>query len=102
MNSTGLNPADGSFVATTATRTLQDQPFVFDNITVALNKSPSAVYIYGNNINGDTGNGVGWLLLGDNANDHGSDLIAAGSAMIIRKAANGTGQPVYWTNAPTY
>jgi hypothetical protein len=34
--------------------------------------------------------------------DHGADLIAAGSALIIRKAANGTGLPVYWTNAPTY
>lgn len=102
LSSTGLNPADGSFVATTATRTLQDQLFVFDNSTVALNKSPSAIYIYGDNINGDTGNGVGWRVVGDNATDHGSDLIAAGSAIIIRKAGNGTGQPVYWTNAPTY
>ncbi len=102
LNSTGLNPADGSFVATTATRTLQDQLLVFDNTAVALNKSPSAIYIYGNNINGDTGNGVGWRLVGDNATDHGNDLIAPGSALIIRKAGNGTGQPVYWTNAPTY
>lgn len=102
LNSTGLNPADGSFVATTATRSLQDQLFVFDNTTVALNKSPSAIYIYGNNINGDNGNGVGWRVVGDNATDHGADLVASGSALIIRKAANGTGQPVYWTNSPTY
>lgn len=100
--STGLNPADGSFVATTATRSLQDQLFVFDNTTVALNKSPSAVYIYGDNLNGEPSNGVGWRIIGDNATDHGGDLIPAGSALIIRKAGNGTGQPVYWTNSPTY
>ena len=102
LNSTGLNTADGSFVATTATRTFQDQLFVFDNTVAAINKAPSAVYFYGNNVNGDPGNGVGWRVFGDNATDHGNDLIAAGSALIIRKAANGTGQPVYWTNAPTY
>ena len=101
LNSTGLDPADGSFVATTLTRSLQDQLFVYDNSTVALNKSPSAIYIYGNNINGGN-NGVGWRIVGDNATDHGSDQIPAGSALIIRKAANGTGAPVYWTNAPTY
>jgi Verrucomicrobium spinosum paralogous family TIGR02597 len=102
LNVTGLNPADNSFVATTQTRTLQDQLFVFDNTTVALNKSPSAIYIYGNNLNGDTNNGIGWRIVGDNMTDHGGDLIPSGSALIIRKAANGTGLPVYWTNAPTY
>jgi len=102
LNATGLNPADNSFVATTQTRTLQDQLFVFDNTTVALNKSPSAIYIYGNNLNGDTNNGIGWRIVGDNMTDHGGDLIPSGSALIIRKAANGTGLPVYWTNAPTY
>jgi len=102
LNGTGLNPADNSFVATTQTRTLQDQLFVFDNTTVALNKSPSVIYIYGNNLNGDTNNGIGWRIVGDNMTDHGADLIPAGSALIIRKAGNGTGLPVYWTNAPTY
>jgi uncharacterized protein (TIGR02597 family) len=102
LNSTGMNPTDGSFVATTQTRSLQDQLFVFDNTSVALNKSPSAIYIYGNNINGDPNNGIGWRIVGDNATDHGNDLVPAGSALIIRKAANGTGLPVYWTNAPTY
>jgi len=69
---------------------------------VTLNKSPSAIYIYGNNLNGDTNNGIGWRIVGDNMTDHGGDLIPSGSALIIRKAANGTGLPVYWTNAPTY
>ncbi len=100
LNATGLNPADGSFVATTQTRSFQDQLFVFDNSTVAINKSPSAVYFYSNNVNGS--GGIGWRIFGDNTTDHGNDLVAAGSALIIRKAANGTGLPVYWTNAPTY
>jgi uncharacterized protein (TIGR02597 family) len=102
LNSTGLNPGDGSFVATTATRSPKDELLVFDNTIVALNKSPSAIYIYGDNINGDSGNGVGWRVIGDNSTDHGNDVIRAGSAFIIRKAGNGTGQPVFWTNAPTF
>jgi uncharacterized protein (TIGR02597 family) len=102
LTATGLNPTDGSFVPTTSTRAFQDQLFAFDNIIVALNKSPSAVYFYGNNVNGDTGNGVGWRIFGDNATDHGNDLVPAGSALIIRKAGNGAGTPIYWTNAPTY
>jgi len=100
LNATGLNPADGSFVATTQTRSFQDQLFIFDNSTVAINKSPSAVYFYSNNVNGN--GGIGWRIFGDNTTDHGNDLLAAGSALIIRKAANGTGLPVYWTNSPTY
>jgi len=63
-------------------------------------KSPSAVYFYSNNVNGN--GGIGWRIFGDNTTDHGNDLLAAGSALIIRKAANGTGLPVYWTNSPTY
>ena len=100
LSATGLNPADGSFVATTQTRSFQDQLFVFDNSAVAINKSPSAVYFYSNNVNGV--GGIGWRIFGDNTTDHGNDLVAAGSALIIRKAANGAGLPVYWTNAPTY
>jgi uncharacterized protein (TIGR02597 family) len=102
LSDTGLNPTDGSFVATTQTRSFMDELLVFNNTAAALNKSPSAVYFYGSNVNGDTNNGVGWRILGDNSTDHGNDLIPAGSAIIIRKAANGTGGNVFWTNAPTY
>jgi uncharacterized protein (TIGR02597 family) len=101
LNNTGLNPADGSFVATTATRNFQDELFVFDNTVAAFNKSASAAYFYSNNVNGTTNN-VGWRLVGNNTADRGNDVIAAGSAIIIRKAANGTGGTVFWTNAPTY
>jgi len=103
LNNSGLNPTDGSFVATTLTRSFKDQLLVFNNGLATLNKSPSAVYFYSNNVNGSTNN-VGWRLVGDNTTDHGPDLIPAGSAIIIRKAANGTASPatVFWTNAPTY
>jgi uncharacterized protein (TIGR02597 family) len=101
LNDTGLNPTDGSFVATTDTRSFKDELLLFNNATTALNKSPSAIYFYSNNVNGTTNN-IGWRVLGDNTTDHGNDLIAAGSAIIIRKAANGTGGIVFWTNSPTY
>ncbi len=101
LNSTGLGPADNSFVATTATRSFKDELFVFDNSVASFNKSASAAYFYSNNVNNTTNN-VGWRLVGDNTTDHGNDMIPAGSAIIIRKAANGTGGTVYWTNAPTY
>ena len=101
LNSTGLNPSDSSFVGTTSTRSFQDQLLVFNNGAVALNKSPSAIYFYSNNVNNTTNN-VGWRLVGDNTTDHGPDIIPAGSAFIVRKAATATGQTVFWTNTPTY
>ena len=101
LNNTGLNPTDGSFVATTVTRTFKDELLLFNNATTALNKSPSAVYFYSNNVNGTTNN-VGWRVVGDNTTDHGNDLIPAGSAIIVRKASTASGATVFWTNAPTY
>ena len=101
LNNTGLGPSDGSFVATTATRTFQDELLLFNNGVAALNRAPSAVYFYSNNVNG-TVNNVGWRIVGDNTTDHGNDVIAAGSAIIIRKAATATGGIVFWTNAPTF
>ena len=102
LNDTGLNPTDGSFVATTMSRAIKDELLVFDNTAVKINKIPSTTYFYGNNVNGIQGNGIGWRVYGDNATDHGGDLLPAGSAFVIRKAGNGSGLPVFWTNAPTY
>ena len=101
LNNSGLNPTDGSFVATTQTRSFKDQLLLFNNAAAVLNKAPSAVYFYSNNVNGTTNN-VGWRLAGDNLTDHGNDMIPAGSAMIIRKAATANGATVFWTNSPTY
>jgi len=97
LNNTGLNPTDGSFVATASTRSFKDQLFVYDNTQVAFNKAPVATYYYIS-----SGSNVGWRLFNDaTTTDHGNDLIQPGSAITIRKVA-ATGQPVYWTNAPTY
>jgi len=97
LNNSGLNPADGSFTATTSTRSFKDQLFFYSNSQVAINKSPSALYYYISN-----GTNVGWRLFGDAiTTDHGNDLILAGSALTIRKAT-GSGQTAFWNNAPTY
>jgi uncharacterized protein (TIGR02597 family) len=89
LNATGLKPSpDSSFIA-------NDQLLVFDNTQAAINKTPAATYFY----NTAVGNSGGWRLTGDGANDHGSDIIAAGSAMIVRKAQTGGGATTFWTNA---
>lgn len=94
LSGTGLSPANGSFVATTSTRSFQDQLLLFNNAQAAINKAPSATYYYMNN---------GWRLFGDDpAVDHSADQIPAGSALRVRKARTANGQPALWTNAPTY
>lgn len=100
LNNTGLNPTDGSFVATNANpytnveqAKIRDQLFVFSNTNVGINKPPTAIYYYA--VPG------GWRTLKD-PSDHGNDIIPAGSALIVRKAPTKNGQSVYWTNSPTY
>ena len=85
LNSTGLNAADGSFVP-------GDQLFLFNNAIAGFNKTPSVTYVF---------NG-GWHLSTDPVTDRGDDLLSAGTAMLIRKAANGTGGTLFWLNTPTY
>ena len=101
LNNTGLTPNDGSFVGTNAssitnveTAKIRDQLLVFTNSNVGLNKPPTAIYYYA--IPG------GWRTTKDPLYDHGSDVIPAGSALIVRKAPTKNGQSVYWTNSPTY
>ena len=94
LNNTGLSPANGSFAATTSTRALKDTLLVFNNLSVSINKPASAVYYYMNNA---------WRLNSDAPTiDHGADIIAAGSAIIVRKAPTGNGQTAFWTNTATY
>ena len=85
LNSTGLNAADGSFVP-------GDQLFLFNNAVAGFPKLPSITYVY---------NG-GWRLSSDPITDHGGDLLAPGTAMLIRKAASASGQTFFWINSPTY
>ena len=105
LNQSGLGPSDGSFVATppmlptrNARIALKDQLLVFDNSVAAFDKQPAAIYYYSEG----PGKKAGWKLFGDGSNDHGDDIIPAGSAIIIRKATTAAGQTVFWTNAPTY
>ena len=87
LNGLGLGPSNG-FTATTSSRAIQDQLFVYDNSQVALDKVASKIYIHMNGA---------WRLVGDNPTvDHGTDAIKAGSGLVIRKAASGTGATAFW------
>jgi len=88
----------GAFTSSTSGQTLQDQILLISNTTAAINKSASATYFY------YTGtSGTGWRLFGDSiTNDHGGDLIPAGTGFVIRKAATAGGATEFWQNPPTY
>jgi uncharacterized protein (TIGR02597 family) len=88
LDATGLGPADGSFVA-------NDQLLLFENSTVAFDKAPNAIYSY----NTAVGNTGGWRLSGDTSTDHGNDVIAKGTGLVIRKVATAGGQTAFWTNS---
>jgi uncharacterized protein (TIGR02597 family) len=105
LKATGLNFADGSFVATIPALsprvppTLKDKLLVFDNSQAAINKQPSATYYY---FAAYAVRDAGWKLVGGGLTDHGNDVIPGGNGIVIRKAKNTTGQTTFWTNAPTY
>ena len=84
LDATGLAPIDNSFVQ-------NDQLLLFNNAQRQLNKHPYKIYTYND----------GWRLSTDPTGDHGKDVIPAGSAMIVRKAATPDG-PIFWTNSPAY
>jgi uncharacterized protein (TIGR02597 family) len=84
LDATGLAPIDNSFVQ-------NDQLLLFNNARRQLDKHPYKIYSYND----------GWRLANDPIGDHGKDIIPAGSAMIVRKAATPNG-PIFWTNSPTY
>jgi uncharacterized protein (TIGR02597 family) len=94
LANSGLNPTDGSFLASTSSFQLADTLLFYNNAASGYNKSSSGFYFYYNS---------GWRLFGDSlANDHGSDKLPPGSALVIRKAPSGTGNSVFWTNAAAY
>jgi uncharacterized protein (TIGR02597 family) len=68
-----------------------DQLFVFDNTTVAMNKSAAATYYYRDNA---------WRKFGDLFGDYGqTPVFTPGTGIIIRKAA---GASANWVNSPGY
>lgn len=97
LQSTGLSPAAGNFVASQSALSIQDQLLCFDNAQVAMNKSASKSYYYLSN-----GTSTGWRLAGAPVTeDRGRDLLPAGSALLIRKAV-ADGATRFLTNSPTY
>jgi len=56
-----------------------------------IGKQPNRIYTFND----------GWRLSSDNL-DHSKDIVPAGSAMVVRRAAKSGGGTVYWVNAPTY
>jgi uncharacterized protein (TIGR02597 family) len=90
LNGLGLGPTNG-FTASPNPRAQGDLLLVFDNSSVSLNKSSSKSYYFYNGA---------WRLFGDVATvDHGTDAIKAGSGLMIRKAANGTGATAFWNQS---
>src|SRR5437764_9129223 len=69
----------------------RDQLLHFDNTEQRISKQPIKIYTFND----------GWRLSSDNL-DHSKDIVPAGSAMIIRRAAKSGGGTVYWMHAPTY
>lgn len=84
LDATGLAPIDNSFLQ-------NDQLLLFNNRQAQFNKRPYRTYTYND----------GWRLGSDAVTDHGKDVIPAGSAMILRKAAS-PASSVFWINPPTY
>jgi uncharacterized protein (TIGR02597 family) len=82
--STGLAPIDESF-------TENDQLLVFDNTKPGFDKPPRAIYVFSD----------GWRLSTDLTTDRGNDLIAAGSALLVRKGPTTDGT-LFSNNSPTY
>jgi uncharacterized protein (TIGR02597 family) len=93
LDATGLNPTDGSFVA--GNPGVGDQLLLFNNAQIAFNKAPSLTYYYNT-----VASHPAWRLTGDTTlSDRGADVIPSGSAIVLRKAATGGGQSVFWTNS---
>ena len=69
LDSNGLAPIDTSFFQ-------GDQLLRFDNTQEQIGKQPNKIYTFND----------GWRLSSDNL-DHSKDIVPAGSAMLVRRAA---------------
>jgi uncharacterized protein (TIGR02597 family) len=93
LNDTGLITS-GAFQSSASIASITDKLLVYDNTAVGINKAPISTYYYSNGA---------WRKFGDSVtNDHGSDVIPAGSGFVIRKAAVSGGPTSFWQNSPTY
>ncbi len=84
--------SSGAFTPGTSTKNRGDLLLTFDNTTVGVNKAPTGIYYYLNNMwNSSTASG-----------DAGSTTIPYGTGFTIRKAANTTGATTFWQNTRNY
>jgi uncharacterized protein (TIGR02597 family) len=88
LDQTGIFES-GSFTASANAFVRQDELLVFNNGASGINKSASATYYYLS--------GSGWRKVGS-SDPAGSDLIAAGAALVIRKNTSGSATTQFWTN----
>jgi uncharacterized protein (TIGR02597 family) len=97
LNNLGLI-SSGAFTPSTSALVRQDQIFLVSNTEAGLYKGATATYFYYVGTSG-----TGWRLVGDSIiNDHGNDVIPAGTGFTIRKVATGNGATAFWQNPPTY
>ncbi len=97
LNDLGLI-SSGAFTASTSALVRQDQIFLVSNTEAGLFKAATATYYYYAGTSG-----TGWRLVGDSiSNDHGNDVIPAGTGFTIRKVATNNGATAFWQNPPSY
>ena len=94
LSGLGLGGTSG-FVSSTSTLTggRRDQVLVYDNTAAAQNKAPSASYFYHNGL---------WKKPGQGDTDFGTDVIKAGSGIVVRKYQSATGATDIWHSLPSY
>lgn len=95
LNQLGLIES-GAFATNSTLANRIDELFLFNDAATGINKATSATYYY---------SGGAWRKFGGGATageDHGGDVIPAGSALLIRKGQTATGADQLWKNTPTY
>ena len=98
LDGLGLSPAAGNFVASPTAVEMKDQLLLFAPGTPGINPAPTRSYFYISD-----GANVGWRSSDDAiTTDHGTDVIPAGCAMIIRKSKTTDGATNFWLNSMTY
>ena len=97
LNDLGLITS-GAFTPSAGTLITQrrDQLMIFNNASIGINKSASAIYYYLTNATTQ-----GWRSASTGTNDVGTNVISAAVGYVIRKATNGTTGTQFWTNTTT-
>lgn len=87
--------SSGAFEPSTSAFSLKDQLLVFDNAASGINKAASATYFY------LAGSVNQWRKVGGGSANAGTDVIPAGSGIVIRKASAVSETTSFWNNSLT-